>query len=238
MLVCSISLSSQEKHRRLLRTEGCFETVTVCLACLRHIQLTFLLIRSNICFRAVHCIVCDVCIERYDHHCTILNNCIGSNNYLYFLVFVISCSVLSAFFIFSNLFPLINLVDGLNVAEEIALIDYCKDKQWCPPNSWSRKKCATFLGVSITLEILCILIAFQLFYLLYEQCLSLATNRTMSERYRARKSLAEVRLLDESHSGDNEQLQIVRPSLREAMENCKSMACTHYPSVNNRVFSV
>ncbi|EGG01113.1 uncharacterized protein MELLADRAFT_30497, partial [Melampsora larici-populina 98AG31] len=44
--------------------------------------------------RSSHCRMCDCCIDGLDHHCTYLNNCIGSRNYLYYLTFLIT-SVLS-----------------------------------------------------------------------------------------------------------------------------------------------
>jgi hypothetical protein len=39
--------------------------------------------------RSRHCNVCGVCIERMDHHCSWLNNCVGVNNHNSYLFFVI-----------------------------------------------------------------------------------------------------------------------------------------------------
>ena len=37
-----------------------------------------------------HCILCNECIEDWDHHCFYLNKCINQNNLKYFVLFLIS----------------------------------------------------------------------------------------------------------------------------------------------------
>lgn len=36
-----------------------------------------------------HCIICDICIEDFDHHCFWINTCVGKNNVKLFRIFLV-----------------------------------------------------------------------------------------------------------------------------------------------------
>ncbi len=43
--------------------------------------------------RTKHCTICDRCVERYDHHCPWINNCVGIRNHNFFFALILTLAL-------------------------------------------------------------------------------------------------------------------------------------------------
>lgn len=61
--------------------------------------------------RSKHCSMCDMCVEKFDHHCVWVNQCIGLRNYKYFLTFLFLHAWLCTYGFLAGVAIIIGIVD-------------------------------------------------------------------------------------------------------------------------------
>ena len=157
-------------------------------------------------YKSLHCLVCQKCVDEFDHHCFWVGNCVGENNYTLFFIFLIYVLLNTLFNVAVNIFFL--ATELISDAKEEDM------KNDCFPDFYFGGEAFVYLKefriiVSSCIFVICILFFIPLFNLFRMQLSTACEKRQLKreeeeyERNQLREKLDEEVWEDLVYEGDD-----------------------------------